>query len=170
MDGFSMGKLPKSVRDMLRNMPDEHTARLGHEAQMAESAAFWSSLDPDQMLYVTKMLRRIIDSDDPSIKAANYYGNAEILLHLNHGRCLCGDPHSDPDVLLKELVLKSKEYQAESEACEMLNLRRVEAHDMNGDSTVAYACLNCGNVWESLEARKKASADSTICPGCDITI
>lgn len=162
---FSMGRLPSHVRAMLREMPDEHSMRLGHEASMAEMTSFWSSLDADQTEFLAKMLRRIIDSDDASARAGMYFGNAEMMLHMHHKRCVCGEKHRDPDDLLQELILRGSEREAEDQACELYNLKRVHTHDLMGQSTVAFCCLDCGQAWESIDKRR-AAGEPGKCPGC----
>lgn len=165
MEGFSSGRLPASVRALLRDSADEPTLRLRHEAHMAESSAFWKSLDGDQLLFLAKMLMRITESESPASRASNYYGNAEILLHLTHDKCVCGEVHRDPDDLLQELVLKGTEFEAERDACDLYGLRRVPTHDFDGSIRHIYTCLGCGHHWDTLEQRREAGPAGA-CPGC----
>lgn len=165
MDGFSIGRLPGSARAMLREMPDEHSMRLGHEASIAEVKAFWKSLDADQTAFVAKLFRRVMDDDDPAAKAAVYFGNAETMLHVVHERCMCGDQHRDPDDLLQELILRGSEREAEDEACDLYNLRRVPIHDMDGSKKIVFACLGCGHTFDSIDQRREGGEPGK-CPGC----
>lgn len=166
MDGFSIGRLPSEARQMLRELPDEHSMRLGHEASMAEMRSFWNSLDPDQTLFVAKLLRRIADDDDPAAKAGMYSGNAEMVLHLRHGGCICGELHKDPDDLLQELTLLGNVRAAEDEACDLYKLRRTHAHDLMGRPTTVFVCLECGHAWDTIDQRREAGGPGA-CPGCN---
>lgn len=165
MEGFSIGRLPIGARSLLRDMPDEHSTRLWHEASMAEMRDFWRGLDADQVMFIAKMLRRVMDADEPATKAASYFGNAEAILHMIHGGCVCGERHRDPDDLLKELVMRGTEYEAETEALELYGLRRVQAHGLDGSQTLVLVCTGCGHAYDSVEQRR-AAGDPGKCPGC----
>lgn len=165
MDGFSIGRLPGAVRQMLRETPDKHAMTLAHQAQMAESSAFWGSLDGDQMMHLTKIFLQIKDDEDPGARASVYFGKAEMLLNMTHEKCLCGDPHRDPDDLMQELIMRGKESEAIDQACELYKLRRVHTHDLMNQPTEMFVCLDCGQAWESIEQRRQAG-DPGKCPGC----
>lgn len=163
--GFSMGRLSPAARAMLRDIPDETMARIGHEVSMAEMTSFWKSLDGDQTLFIAKMLRRVADSDEPATKAGMYYGNAEMMLHLQHGKCICGELHRDTDDLLQELILRADQREAEDQACELFGLRRVGTHGPDGKHIEVFVCLNCGHAYDSIDQRR-AAGDPGKCPGC----
>lgn len=150
---------------MLRDIPDEGTARLVHEAQTAEANTFWRSLDADQARYVAMLMRNIVEDEEPSRRAGIYFGHAEFALQMFHSGCMCGDSHRDPDDLLKELTDRGAQFEIETEQCSLYKLRRIATHDPGGGMMRLFVCIDCGHAYESIEQRRKAG-DPGKCPGC----
>lgn len=157
---IGFGQMPEPIRRFLDESSDPEKAHMRHEINAREKAAFWESLDKEQLGYIIGILGGIArcDVDEAQPNAARAMGTAEAYMEQKFKSCGCGREHRDPSTFFEELEAEAKKSEAERVEAEALGLHKIQDEPGIPSHMVGkFACKACAEIFDTVEARRSAA-------------